>query len=599
MELHGWIALGTLIVAAFFFLTRLVALEIVALAIPLVLFVTGTVPDAATALVGFGNHAVIALAAIFVLGGGLKECGVAELMARGVGRVGGTSERRFVVVVCVFGALLSAFTSNTATVAVMLPAIVALSRRAGLAPSRLLMPLGFASILGGNLTLIGTAPNLLVSDYLRETEGHGFGMFDFALVGLPIVAAGILYLVVVGRRLLPTRLREDRFRDADLPESLAKDYNLDALLTRVRVGPDSPLVGKTLGETGLGRRYGLSVLLVVRSGPLGARYRRPGQQLRLERGDELYLQGPRAAVQRMCEGEQVSLGSVDDQHLERVLDNGVSLAEVVVSPRSAAVGRTIVDLELRGKHGVNVLALWRRGEAVQEDLAQTALQDGDTLLVGGQAARIRGLEGDFVLITGLGEARDLRRAPLAFALLLLAVLPPLLGLAPLAVSALGAAVLMLATGCVSPASIASAVEWKVLALVIGTLPLGHALEAHAVAARAASILTDVAASAGAPAVLGLLFVLAAGISVTSSNAAAAVILAPVAAEAARLSGFGTREALLAVAYGCSCAFLVPFAHPCNLMVMGPGAYRTADFLRVGGGLTLVVVVVAVTGLALL
>ena len=600
MELHGWIALATLAVAAVLFLSRKLPLELTALGIPVVLFATGTVPDAGAALQGFGNHAVVAIAAVFVLGAGLQESGVAALIARGVQRLGGRSELRLMVVVLVSIALLSAFMSNAASVAVLLPAAIALARRAGLPPSKMLMPLSFAAILGGNLTLIGTAPNLLVSDYLRSLEGKGFGMFDFAAVGAPILIAGILFLIFIGRRLLPDH-GHGRLQLTQMPDRLAHDYGLSGKLTRLRVGRNSKLRGRTIAEAALGSTYGVAVVAVEHHSGMTTRWLTPTPDYRMVRGDDLYLEGQEEAIWLLAEEQETRIGLSAASHSDRVLDHGVILAELAVAPRSPCVGQSLSELGFRRRYGLSVLSMWRKGGPVREDVSKLPLEVGDALLVAGQRDRLSDMRRneDFVLLTGLRDSHDFGKAPLALIFLGLSLLPPLLGLAPLAVSALAGALLMAAFGCVSMRGAGRFIEWKVLALIVGTLPLGHALEVHGVADLAANAVVGAASGGGAPLVLAALFLLAAMVSITSSNAAAAVILAPVAAHAATAIGIPPRDALLAVAYGCSCAFIVPFAHQCNLMVMSAGGYQTKDFLKVGIPMSLVVIAVAVTMLAVL
>ncbi|KAA3611443.1 MAG: hypothetical protein DWQ01_04955 [Planctomycetota bacterium] len=600
MDVHGWVALAILVVAAVLFLTRWLPLELTALGIPVALFLTGTLTDPAEALQGFGNHAVLAIASVFVLGAGLQESGVADLIARAVRRLGGTSETRLLIVISLAIAVLSAFMSNAATVAVLLPAVLALSRRARVPSSRLLMPMGFAAILGGNLTLIGTAPNLLVSDYLAQRQGEGFGMFDFALVGLPIVLFGILYMVVLGRHGLPNG--SDGQRDPlHFSEQLVKDYQMANNLIRIRIGKASKLLGKSLSEAELGRRYGVTVVLVGHPSGMGTRWLAPRPNYRMERGDDLYLEGEDEAIWTLAEEEETRIGLAGKHHVDRVLDHGVALAEISVSPRSSVCGKTLKELDFRGAHGLSVLSIWRDGRARRQGVADMELEVGDALLVAGELSHVRTLIGgnDFIVLAEPGDVRDVSKAPLAVLWLLVAMLPPLLGLAPLAMSALAGALLMAGTGCVSLNQVGRFLEWKVLALIVGTLPLGMALEQHGVADLAASGLVGAAADLGASGVLSALFGLAALVSITSSNAAAAVILSPVAWKAAETIGLPPENALLAVAYGCSCAFLVPFAHQCNLMVVVPGGYRTKDFLLVGSGMSLVVILVAVVMLGTL
>jgi di/tricarboxylate transporter len=601
VTLHGWIALAVLAAAAVSFLTRVVPIGVTALSIPVALFLTGAIPEPAVALQGFGNHAVIALGAVFVVGAGLEKSGVAGLLAHGVQKVGGRSEVALILLTTVTVAVLSAFMSNAATAAVLIPAVVTLARRAGLSPSRLLMPLAFGCILGGNLTLIGTAPNLLVSNYLFRHTGRGFGMFDFALVGAPIVAAGILYLVTIGRRLLPARDPDDRRGEARDPENLARSYGLNQTLFQVRVTPQSELVGRSLADADIGRRYGLAVVFLVRPGNLGRRYVKAEPSLEIRAGDHLYLRGADEAAWLLAEEQSLQIGLAGEHNVQRLLRHGITFAEVTLSPRSSALGKSLKELEFRRAHGLNVVSLWRRGQPVEEGIAYTPLEIGDFLLVSGSPSMIRRMsrDPDYVVMAEQAVAAETGRAPLAIGLLLVAVLPPLLGLAPLAMSALIAALLMVVTGCVTARRAQQAIDWPVLMLIVGTLPLGHALEVHGVAREVAGWLLAAVEILGGGALLALLFLAAALVSVTSSNAAAAVVLAPIAANAAEVSGVELRNALLAVAYGCSCAFLVPFAHQCNLMVMGPGGYRNRDYLVVGGGLSVVVTGTAVVLLSLL
>lgn len=596
MSPHGWVALAVLLVAAWLFLTRKLPIEATALAIPLVLFATGTVPDAAVALQGFGNPAVIALAAVFVLGAGLQESGVAELLARRLQPLCGTSELRTVAVIGVVVTLLSAFVANAATVAMLLPAVLSLCRNAGVSPRRALMPLSFAALLGGNLTLIGTAPNLLVADYLEQRAGISLGLLDFALVGAPLAAAGLLSVVLFSRRQLPGA-SDPAPSQGNGTDALASAHGLDQKLTRLHIERNSKLVGRTLGELLLHQRYDVQVVLVARHQGLVLHWRVPEATLTLQAGDDLYLDGSPEAIWTLAEEQLVQVGLAGSHHVEHVLDRGVVLAEVLVGPRSRATGRTLRELRFRHEHQLSVINIRRGEERHTHQLGRVPLDVGDVLLVAGSVGALRRLrqDDDFVVLSATDEPRDVRRAPLALVFLALALLPPLLGLAPLAVSALAGALLMSLTGCVAMHRAGRFIEWKVLALIVGTLPLGQALEAHGVAALAAE---GILGAASPVAALALLFGAATLLSVTAGNAAAAVVLAPVASSVAGALGLDPRAPLLAVAYGCSCAFVVPF-NQCNLIVLSPGRYRSTDFLRAGWLPSLVVGATAVACLTLL
>jgi di/tricarboxylate transporter len=596
---HGWIALGTLATATFLFIKRPIPLPITAFAIPVVLRATGVLSETSDALAGFGNHAVIAIGAIFVVGAGLRESGVATLIARGLQRVGGSHEFGLVILMMSATAILAAFMNNTAVVAILLPVGMALARRADLAPSRLLMPISFAAVLGGTISMIGTAPNFIVSDlYNRGPYDDEIGVFDFANVGIPITVVGVLFMAIFGRKLLPTIKTEDRLAAARLPEQVASSYGVPDKLFMIRIAKASGICGVTIAEAGIRSRYGLDIVMIRRGSALGQRWLQPDPNVRFEAEDHLYVSGPDEAAWDLCESEMLQFGLADDKAMDEIMSHGTTLAEVTFTPHSPALGRTFKDLDFRKRFGLNVLALFR-GQAVQrERLAEVELQLGDAFLVSGSTRRVRDLarDPDFVVLTDQSQVEDVTRAPLAVAILLLAILPPVLLGFPLPISAMGAAILMILTRCVSRSGLQRAMDWGVLCLIIGTLPLGKALQETGIADQAAGLLTALTSSQIV--LFGLLFVLGAAFSMLASNAAAAVIVAPVALAAAETLSIDPKAALLAMAYGCSCNFIVPYSQ-CNLIVMAPGGYKAGDFLRAGIALSFVMAATTIATLAIL
>ncbi len=597
MSLQAWLTLAILAFAAVLFLTRWVRLELVALGIPVALYLSGVLPDVGLVLSGFGNHAVIAIAAVFVLSAGLEESGIAAWLARVVEQLGGHGEGRLLLLICVTVAILSAFMSNAATVAVLLPVVLALARRMKRPASRLLMPLGFAAILGGNLTVIGTSSNLLVADFYRQATGTALGMFDFVAVGGAIAAAGILYLLTLGRYLLPANQDQIATKTGATTtvHQLLRQYGVARNMVRMRIGKASTLAGKPLSACKIGRDYQIAVLLIARPGAMGEKWFRPKPEDVLQVGDELYLDGPELEAWRLAEESQSRLGLAGEHSVERVLDHGFGLAELALPQHSSLLGKTIKDLDFRRRFGVTVLSLWRSGAAYEGDLASVPLMPGDSLLVAASTAQLKNLPSpkDLLLLAAPAESWDFGKAPVALFCLAVALLPPMLSSIPLAISALLGAILMVLLGAVSADRATKYLEWKVLAMIVGTIPLGLALKRHGVTQWVAAHMLDLQPMLGFAGVLSLLYLLAATVSITSSNAAAAVILSPVALQIAETLQVHPRVPLLAVAFGCSCAFLVPFAHQCNLMVAGPGGYRARDFLGVGAGLSLVVSVVAI------
>ena len=603
MGLHAWIALAVLVAATTLFITRWVPLALTALGIPVVLFATGVLKDVNDALMGFGNHAVLAIGAVMILGGALRESGVATLMARGIQRVGGKSELGLLLLFMVATAGLAAFMNNTAVVAILLPVAAALSRRSGVASSRLFMPMAFAAVLGGTISLIGTAPNFIAADYYNNQTAAGkadpLGIFDYAAVGIPITIAGIVFMALIGRLLLPTTTSRasDKSGQRDAQEA-ARDYGLQSKLFEMRVVPASGVAGKTLKQANVRARFGLGVVAIHRPSAIGSRWFQPEPDLELEAEDHLFLVGDEESAWEFAETEMLQFGLADNTTIERLLERGTSMAEVSPSPHSGLIGRTLREIDFQKRYGLGVIGYWRRNEAVT-DLGTLKLQLGDAFLVAGRPRKVHALESDpdFVVLTDPSHREDVGRAPLAIAILLLALVPSVFFDFPLAVSALGGACLMVLTGCLAKRHVPKTIDWSVLALLAGTLPLGAALEQQGLSQQVADMLGGVAG--GAIVTYALLFLISATFSVLTSNAAAAAIVAPVAAATASAgAGVDAKSALLAMAYGCSCNFLLPFAQ-CNLLVMTPGGYSTRDYVRVGAGMSVVMAVTTIVTLAVL
>jgi di/tricarboxylate transporter len=602
MDIHAWIAIATLVVAMILFISKLIPLEATALSIPVVLAVTGTVTPAEAVLRGFGNNAVIALGAIFVLSAGLKESGVATLMGRMLERFGGKKEWSLILLIMITTCVLSAIMSNAATVAVFLPAVLVLSRRAKISPSRLMMPLGYSAILGGTLTLISTTPNLILGSELERLSGGArtLGMFEFAIVGIPICVVGIAYMALIGTRLLGRRGSGDELEREGFQDRIRRQYQIQKNLFRLTVPSGSELADISLAQANLGKRHRLEVVQIRRSKGVREQFLDAQADLTIKAGDELFVEGWDEDAERLAAEHSIPIEIAGRDETERMLGRGINMAEITLSPHSGFLGRTLTEIGFRSLFGLSVLAIWRRDKPIEKDLAEIPLELGDALLTYGPIRSIRKLDesDDLVLLDRQRSEEDVRRAPLALLLLAVALAPPVFGWFPLAISALAAALLMVGTGCVSLRGAQRSVDWTILFLIIGTVPLGDALFQTGVAGKLAATLFPAGMSLGNFYVFGVLFAVSAVLSTTSNNAAAAVILAPVAYAAAQSSGVDVGKAFLAVAYGASCAFVLPFAHQCNLMIMGPGGYRTKDFAKVGIGLSVVMAITAVVFLSL-
>jgi di/tricarboxylate transporter len=592
------LTLAILVGAVALFVTEWLPVDLVALLLLLLLVVTGLLTPA-EAFAGFASPAVIAVGAIFVVSAGLFQSGLAGRMGDLLVKVAGRSERRLIVFLMIGVALLSAAMNNVAAVAVLLPVVAGISRRIGLSPSRLFLPLAYAAVMGGTLTLIGTPPNLIVSDFLRQRGLPPLGFFEITRLGLPVVVAGVLYMLTVGRRLLPDRPLHDRLRRTRLPEELLDIYRIPEYIHALSVPAESPLVGRTLQESALRQECGLNVLGVMRR---SERIIDPDPSERILVGDRLLVEGGPRRLDRACEIWDLQPTRAEPQEAELLLSGDRGLVEVTLAPRSYFDGSSLRDVDFREKYGLTVLALWRGGEPVERDIASEPLRMGDVLLVEGAWARIRVLMREPALIVLVGDeavARRTRKAPFAVAILLGMIGVVVAGVAPISVAALGAALLMVLTGCLRAEDARRAIEWNVVFVLAGTLPLAAAMEKSAATQWIAEVALAPVAGLGMLPLLTILFLVTAAMNVAISNYATAALLAPLAYSVAVGAQLDPRPFLLVVALGSSVAFATPIAHQANLLVMGPGDYRSSDYLRVGLPLTVLVLVIVVAALAIL
>lgn len=525
------------------------------------------------AFAGFGSDTVLTLASLFILTRVLLRAGVIEWVGVSVAR---RSRNATATLRSLLGTVagVSAFTSNTATTAVFLPVVAGMARRAGIPASRALMPLAFASILGGTITVIGTSTNLVVSGALPAAGQEPLGFFELAWVGVPVAALGLAYLFFVAPRLLPAR-------DAQLEESLR------AYLADLTVAAGSPLAGQTLRETGLGRDHGLTVV-AVRRGEQPTQYA-PGPDFRVQEGDTLTVEGP---TERILAGKStLGVVSKSEQKLPQDEAGAVRLVEAVVMPGSPLLGRTLREARFRERYGASVLALHRRARNV-ERLGRLRIQVGDVLMVQGGAERIDSLGEHLVVMGDLTERqRDLRRAPLALLLFGGAVLLGGLGVVPLAVAVVVAVALSLMFRLITPEEAYGSVEWPVIILVACMLAFGTAFEDSGAARALTDALSGVLEPLGPYGLLGALFLVTVLLTQPMSNQAAALVMLPLAIGTAKALGYDPRPFIIGITVAASNSFITPLEPSC-MLVYGPGRYSFMDFVRVGAGLTAVTFVAA-------
>lgn len=584
---------ATLVILAVAFVLLLsdrIRADLIALLVVLALSLSGVL-TADQAFSGFSQGAVVTLFAIFVIAEGLRRTGVTEQVGEWLLRVGGRAEARLVVTVMGAAAGLSLFMNNIAAASVLLPAVSGVARKAGVSASRLLMPLAFATTLGGMATLF-TTTNIIVSSYLVSQGLPGFGVLDFLPIGIPVVAAGILYMAFWGRRSLPTqspaeRLQADRQAEGDLVDI----YRLGERLFRARIPDGSTLIGKLLAEVPLRQTYHVNVVAIERDGHATLA---PSPQTVCERGDILTLQGDIEDFRARDTEPYLEILPPRVWQQDDLAVDGVVIVEAILSPRSALIGQTLAEAHFRTKYGMTALAVWRQGRPIRINLAGRRLEFGDTLLLQGPRRRLATLrtEPDIIIFREEGGATSIRRKGwLALGILVSAVAISASGFLPTAEAMLAAAVLMALGKILSMDEIYRSVEWRSIFLVAGLLPLGLAMTQTGAAAFLADGIIGFVGPAGPYALLAGLVVFTALITQAMSSQAVGAVVAPIAIQAAHQVNADPRAMAMGVALATSLAFVTPVSHPVNILVMGAGGYRFRDYLRVG--LPLAVIVLAI------
>ncbi|GLZ26544.1 SLC13 family permease [Stutzerimonas stutzeri] len=580
--------------------------DLVALAALLACALTGVVP-AEEVFAGLGHPAVISVAAVLVLSRGLLNAGVVDSVARRLMQVG---ERPWAQVAALTGivALSSGFMNNVGALALFMPVAIWMSRQSGRSPSYLLMPLAFGSLLGGTLTLIGTPPNLIIAGYRAEAGEAPFGMFAFLPVGAAVTVAGVLFIALLGWRLVPRRQEQEG--NGDL-------FEISAYLTEVRVPEGCKYAGRTLHALigAVQDEADVQVIALIRG---DERQRMPSTYEVLREGDILLVEADSDSLKALLDVTGVELAADVEEQENKARDEQeaaeqaveqekaeknhksrhgeLTLAEAIVSPGSMLVGTSASGLDLRERHGVNVLAVARQGQRLRQRLGEIRFAAGDILLL---QAREDALQSSLNSLGCLPLAsRGLsittpRNVMLASAIFAITLASIAFGLLPAATALVTGALVMILVGLIPLGRIYESIDMPVIVLVAAMLPVGQALETTGGSQLIADALLELGQSLPAAATLALLMVAVMLISNVVNNAAAAVLAAPVAISLARGMDASVDPFLMAVAIGASCAFLTPIGHQSNTLVMAPGGYRFGDYWRLGLPLSILVVLCAV------
>ena len=615
--------------------------DMVALLSMLALFLTGVI-DTREALGGFADNTVILIAVLFVVGEGISRSGIATWLGHQIVKQAGSSQDRLLLLIMIGTAVLSAFISNTGTVAMMIPVVVAAAWSMKSVPSKFLLPVAIAANIAGALTLISTSTNIIVSDTLMAAGQRPFGFFELTLIGLPLMIVTILYVLLWGKRLLPEY--QPQKRPVDLESSLdeiSESYSLEGNIFWLNVLPGSDLAGQTLRQANIGTGFGVTVLHIEAHQPeierrdRAQRIRAALQRLRqpesalpkkslfsrlfrttikstpppalpspetcFETGDMLLVKGEPAAVQRLTVQHNLGIEPIAEMEstvIDRLLTRELGFAEVVIPPRSKLEDRTVAETKFAERFDLQVISVTRQNAIV--DYQTEALEVGDTLLVRGTWEAIGKLRDDpenFVVV-GQPEAVseqivDLgRQAYLALGVLVGMVILMLTGVVPTVMAALMAAVAMVLLGVITMPQAYRSINWNVVVLIAALIPMGIALEKTGGVDFMADTLVNTVGQLGSMAMMAGLFLLASGFSQVISNVAATILISPVAYQAAVAMDVSPYPFMIMVAVAVITGIMTPIAGAPMLIVMNPGQYKFKDYARAGFPLLILIFIVS-------
>ncbi|MCL1616575.1 SLC13 family permease [Bacteroides sp. ET71] len=609
-----------LALSAAFFVSGKVRSDIVALCALIALLVFHILTPE-EALSGFSNSVVVMMVGLFVVGGAIFQTGLAKMISSRLLKLAGKSELKLFLLVMIATSAIGAFVSNTGTVALMLPIVVSLALNAGTQPARLLMPLAFASSMGGMMTLIGTPPNLIIDEVLTNAGYEPLAFFSFLPVGLLCVLTGIVVLLPLTRWFLSKK--QDRSEQAATGKSLnelVKEYGLSNNLFRLRAATTSGIVGQTILALDVRRRYGLNILEVRRGEASQHRFlktvtqRLASADTVVAAGDVLYINGHAADVERfvkdyaleLMDGHETEMASHTDNRLDFY---DIGIAEILLTPSSDIVNQRVKEAGFRDKFNVNVLGIRRKKEYLLQDLGRERMHSGDVLLVQGtwqDIARLSNESSDWVVLgQPLEEAAKVTldyKAPVAALIMLLMVAMMVFDFIPVApvTAVMIAAMLMVLTGCFRNVEAAyKTINWETIMLFAGMLPMSIALEKTGASEYISDTLVSGLGSYGPLALMAGIYFTTSLLTMFISNTVTAVLMAPIALQSALQIGVSPVPFLFAVTVAASMCFASPFSTPPNALVMPAGQYTFMDYIKVGLPLQIIMGVVMVFALPLL
>jgi di/tricarboxylate transporter len=582
MLVEHWIIFGTLILTLVLFISGRWRYDLVALLALLILTLTGLIPPE-RAFSGFSNPAVITVAAVLVVSRGLQNSGVVDLIGQQLARLKGGLTIQLAALTGLI-MVLSAFMNNVGALALLLPVTIQLSRKKDLSPSKFLMPIAFASLLGGMTTLIGTPPNIIVASFRDQSAAEPFRMFDFTPVGLGVALAGVAFITLMGWRLIPQRVDN---------ASLDGMFDIEKYFTEVRVPEETKPAGLRLSEFKELSEAQAVIIGLVRG---KERHMSPKAHTKLKPGDILIVRIDSDNLENLVNSTGLELVGSEKIVLTDLESEEFNLAEAVVMPNSMMIGATARSLNLRRNYGVNLLAISRQGARLKARLDRITFQMGDVLLLQGPQSMLKEILSNLGCLPLAGRGLRIgqpRRIALSLAIFISALGVAAAGLVPVSVAFMSALVIMLMTKLLSLQEAYESVDWPIIILLGAMIPVGEALETSGAAQLIADGVLDISSQMSPVVTLAVVLVGTMFLSDLVNNAAAVVLMAPIGISVAEGLGANLDPFLIAVAIGASCAFLTPIGHQSNTLVMGPGSYKFGDYWRMGLPLEIIVVVVAI------
>jgi len=589
------IVLGVTAGVIILFISDKVRVDIVALGGLITLLVTGILTTG-EALSGFSSTSLMSIAFLFVVGEAVFRSGLADNIAERIFVFAGQQERRMLLVLCASVAILSAFVSSTGVVALMLPAVISLAGRLKISPSRLLLPMAFSSLFGGTLTIMGTPPNLIVSEALADAGYTPFTFFSFTPIGLSLGVVGIIFLITILYRLLPDRSQESNIQAAPTPTELFDLYNLQNALYRVKVNQDSPANHQTLEQMNIRREYTVNIVSITHSNNNNHTRRertvhpiynpRPDAELLYD--DILVLQGENQAVKNVCDRWGFTILENEKLQASDFITPQAGIAEMLLRPRSTFLDKTLTELEFR-QYNVTVLGLRRSSNDEFISTRDVRLKFGDMLLIYGRWGDIFALKQRRRDLVVMGEPEAERfgafqrrsHAPVTSAIMLGMIVLTALNILPLVTASMVAVLALILTRCVTMDEAYGALDMKSIMLIACMIPFGVALEKVGIAESIAVWGTTTLGQFGPLAVMAGLFVLTSVFTQLLSNTVTSVLVAPIAIASAQQLGIDPHAFLMTVGIAATMAFATPIGTPVNMLVMSPGNYRFTDYTRVG------------------